>query len=307
MKRELSVKFIDRSTGQEKKEKIYASRLLSWMYNTKKGLFFTNLVFKQQWINRLYGWLNNQKWSRKKICTFVKNLNINIDESILKISEFKNFNDFFTRRINLSHRPIHTDSDRCISPADGRVFAFQQIDGNTTFKIKNSVFNLRPFLCDDELAAAYSGGSMIINRLYLSDYHHFHFPDSGIPGESQLIKGKYHAVSPYSIKNLIPFYHENHRMLTLFNSEKFGQIIIVEIGALTVGSIQQCFQPHTVVNKGMHKGYFELGGSTIVLLFLKGKIELDHDLCKNTKKEIETYVKMGESIGKVDTNKEILK
>ena len=307
MKRNLSIKFIDRSTGQEKKEKIYASGFLSWMYNTKKGLLLTNLVLKQKWINQLYGWFNNQKWSRKKILTFVKNLNINMEESILKTPEFKNFNDFFTRRINLSGRPIHTAPDRCISPADGRVFAFQKIDANTTFKIKNSLFNLRQFLCDDGLAAAYSGGSMVINRLYLSDYHHFHFPDSGIPGISQVIKGKYHAVSPYSLKNLIPFYHENHRALTLFNSKNFGQIIIVEIGALTVGSIQQCFQPNTKVDKGTHKGYFELGGSTIVLLFLKGKIKFDNDLCENTKKEIETYVKMGESIGKVAKNKENLK
>lgn len=304
MRREISIKFVDRSTGQEKREHIYASRFLFWMYNTKKGLFLTNLVFKQKWVSQFYGWLNKQKWSRKKIYSFVKNLDVNMKESILKVSDFRNFNEFFTRRINLALRPIRKESNCCVSPADGRIFAFQQIDGNTSFNIKNSVFNLRQFICDDKLADKYSGGSMIINRLYLSDYHHFHFPDSGVPSKSSIINGKYHAVSPYSMNRMIPFYHENHRMLTLFKSENFDQILCIEIGALTVGSIRQCYQPNTYVEKGMHKGYFELGGSTIVLLFLKGMIELDHDLCINTKQKMETYVRMGESIGKVTLNKE---
>jgi phosphatidylserine decarboxylase len=52
------------------------------------------------------------------------------------------------------------------------------------------------------------------------------------------------------------------------------------------------------VSKGAKKGFFEFGGSTVVLLFQKGRIELDQDLCTNTQNEIETYVRMGESIGK---------
>ena len=50
--------------------------------------------------------------------------------------------------------------------------------------------------------------------------------------------------------------------------------------------------------KGEEKGYFEFGGSTIVLLFKKGIITLDKDIIENSKENIETIVKYGEKIGK---------
>ena len=39
------------------------------------------------------------------------------------------------------------------------------------------------------------------------------------------------------------------------------------------------------------------GGSTCVLVFEKGKVDIDRDLVENTKKGIETKVYMGEKIG----------
>jgi phosphatidylserine decarboxylase len=111
--------------------------------------------------------------------------------------------------------------------------------------------------------------------------------------------GKLYAVSPYSFQKLVPFYTENYRMLTQFTSDHFGQIAMVEIGAFTVGSIKQCYQPGARVAKGAKKGFFELGGSTVVLLFQKGTIRLDEELCAKTEEEIETHVRMGESIGTI--------
>ena len=87
-------------------------------------------------------------------------------------------------------------------------------------------------------------------------------------------------------------------MLTLFDSDHFGQIAMVEIGAFTVGSIQQRFNQGVRVSKGARKGFFELGGSTVVLLFQRGAIRLDEDLCARTEEDIETFVRFGESIGR---------
>ena len=140
---------------------------------------------------------------------------------------------------------------------------------------------------------------MVISRLCLADYHHFHFPDSGTPGEAESIQGKYYAVGPYALRTLVPFYAENHRMLTLFDSDHFGQMAIIEIGAFTVGSIQQCYRNGVRVPKGAHKGFFEIGGSTVVLLFERGAIQLDENLCSKTWEGIETLVRMGEFIGTI--------
>ncbi len=51
--------------------------------------------------------------------------------------------------------------------------------------------------------------------------------------------------------------------------------------------------------KGAHKGFFEVGGSTIVLVFEKGAIRFDDDLPRNTRSGLETYVRLGESVGRV--------
>lgn len=50
------------------------------------------------------------------------------------------------------------------------------------------------------------------------------------------------------------------------------------------------------VSKGARKGFFALGGSTIVLMFKKEAIEIDEDILINTENEIETYVRFGDSI-----------
>ena len=60
-----------------------------------------------------------------------------------------------------------------------------------------------------------------------------------------------------------------------------------------------------IVNHNTHmfsrleeKGYFEFGGSTIVLLIQHGKVRLDADLVENSENGYETIVRMGERIGK---------
>ena len=288
----------DRYSGELTTEPILASGFLSWSYNTRLGWLATDLLFRRRSVSRLYGWLHKRRWSCRRLRRFVDQMNVNVDEALRPLDEYTSFNDFFTREIDLSTRPVQGEPHVCVSPVDGRALAYPSVDADTTFRIKRSVFNLRRFLHDDALAEHYAGGSMLISRLYLSDYHHYHFPDSGVPGVATSIPGRYYAVSPYALRRLVPFYTENHRMLTLFDSDHFGQIAIMEIGAFTVGSIQQRYRPGVRVDKSAHKGFFELGGSTVVMLFEKGAIELDADLCTYTAKGIETYVRLGDSIGR---------
>ena len=113
-----------------------------------------------------------------------------------------------------------------------------------------------------------------------------------------MINGSLYAGGPYARRRWVPFYDENLRSVTLFDSDHCGRIGIVEVGAFTVGSIRQCFEQRCHVAKGDHKGYFEIGGSTVVLLFEPGRIVIDADLCRNTEAGIETAVRMGERIGR---------
>ena len=298
MNHKIAIRYYHRESAAMMQEQVYAGGFLSWSYNTRLGRLATDLLLCRKFVSRLYGWINDRPSSRRRIKPFVKKMNISTEELTCNLEDFACFNDFFTRKINLAKRPICSDPDVCIAPVDGKVLAYPVVKPDTTFRIKRSSFNLSSFLQDDSIAHRFADGSMIVSRLCLADYHRFHFPDSGIPGRAVSIRGKYYAGGPYALSSLVPFYRENHRMLTLIETDHFGEVAMVEIGAFTVGSIRQLYQPGQHVDKGADKGFFELGGSTVVLLFQKGAIKLDHDLCTNTKSEIETYVRLGDSLGR---------
>ncbi len=87
----------------------------------------------------------------------------------------------------------------------------------------------------------------------------------------------------------------NKREYTVITNDRFGKVVMAEVGATMVGSIIQTYVGNTVA-KGEEKGYFKFGGSTVVLLFEPDKILIDNDLLANTQKGLETYVLMGERI-----------
>ena len=64
---------------------------------------------------------------------------------------------------------------------------------------------------------------------------------------------------------------------------------------MNVGKIVN--DPKKEFTKGEEKGHFEFGGSTIIMLINKD-IEFNKKILENTKKDIETIVKMGDQIGK---------
>lgn len=297
MSQHFDLTYYDRSTGALLAEPVYGDAFLFWAYNSRTGRIMTDLLLRRKLVSRLYGWFHKQPWSKPKIKSFARQMKISVDELLRPLEDFANFNDFFTREIDLSKRPIRNDPGVCIAPTDGKVLAYRVVPLDMTFRIKHGLFNLRRFLKDDALTDAYANGSMVISRLSLRDYHHIHFPDSGIPQKPILIEGKYYAVGPYALRAPLPFYTENCRVLTLLDSAHFGRIAIVEVGGFTVGSIQQRYEPGARIAKGARKAFFELGGSTVVLLFERGAIRLDEDLCLRTMAGIETFVKFGDSLG----------
>lgn len=291
--------YYDRARGCLRAERVYADAWLDWLYNTRTGALVARPLVGGPAFSRLWGFIHRQRFSRRWIRPFVESMGVDATESLRGLDDFRSFADFFTREIDLRRRPIQPDAGVCVAPADGKVLAYAAVRPEATFRVKRSCFNLSGLLRDDSLARLFAHGSLLISRLALADYHHFHFPDSGVPGEVRSLAGTYHAGGPYARGGLVPFFTENHRMVTLFESDHFGLVIQVEVGALTVGSIRQCHARGLRVAKGDRKGFFELGGSTVALLFQRGAIRLDEDLCERTAAEVETYVRTGESIGRV--------
>lgn len=292
------LRYFDRASASWREEPVYAHAFLLWLYNTPCGRLASSLLVHRPHASRLYGWLQRRPWSRRRIQPFVEQMGVDMSGSTRPLEDFASFADFFTRRLHPWARPIDPDPEVCICPADGRVLAYPRIDRSASFAIKRATFRLPGLLRDEGQACRFDGGALVVVRLGLADYHHVHFPAAGVPGPARSIAGRYHAGGPYARSWLVPFYAENHRMLTQLVSDRFGTVLVVEVGALTVGTIRQAYRPGEQVRKGQHKSGFEPGGSTVVLLFEPGTIALDADLVERSASGVEVGLRMGQSLGR---------
>lgn len=209
--------------------------------------------------------------------------------------KYYSFNDFFIRKIKPGRRRVDRDKNVIITPSDGKISAYR-ITNSSEFVVKNSVYTVGSLLRDSKLAERYNGGTAIIIRLSPDDYHRYCYCADGEKSRNRTINGVLHTVNPIANKYL-PVYKENCREYCIIRTKNFGDIIQMEVGATLVGKITNV-HPYgrRMVRKGEEKGYFEFGGSTIILLLEKGKAAADEDLLINTREGFETKVLQGERI-----------
>ncbi|HBP19747.1 MAG TPA: phosphatidylserine decarboxylase, partial [Planctomycetes bacterium] len=122
------------------------------------------------------------------------------------------------------------------------------------------------------------------------------FPAAGRAGPSRPLEGPLHSVHPIALGGGAPSF-VNKRSVCVLESEAFGPLALVEVGAMVVGTIEQTYRPGPV-SRGEEKGTFHFGGSTVVLLAERGRLRLDEDLVRNSAEGIETYVRMGTRIAR---------
>ena len=118
---------------------------------------------------------------------------------------------------------------------------------------------------------------------------------SGEKGENRFIKGTLHTVRPIALRKS-PVFVENCREYTVIESERFGAVAQIEVGAMLVGKIKN-HHGAKKVSRGEEKGTFLYGGSTIILLLQKDGASIPAALFETTRNGLETPVKMGEAIG----------
>ena len=288
-----SIQYYERKSGQLMTEKVAGEKWLVWLYNNPIGEATLWALVKRKTVSSIYGKMMDRTSSATRIQPFIEDFDI--DMSGVQEQEFKNFNDFFTRKLEDTVRPVDTRFNIVVSPADGKILAFADIS-NSDFIIKGFRFDVSSFLDNTVLAEKYHDGALVIIRLAPVDYHRFHFPVSGDLTPSIKIEGGYYSVNPFALRKKAEILCLNKREYTILSNPLFGDVIMAEVGATMVGSIVQTYKGSSVI-KGKEKGYFKFGGSTVALLFEKNKISIDRDLLINTANGYETAVKMGERIG----------
>lgn len=295
------IKYVERVTGEIKVEDVPGESFLKFLYYNPLGKLPLDLVAKKKFLSSLYGRYMDTRLSASKIKSFIRDFNIDMEESVKSVKEFQTFNDFFIRKLKGESRKIVEENNKVASPADGKILAFEDIEDKDKFFIKGDEFTLRDFFKDSSLAKKYEGGTFIIIRLAPVDYHRYHFPLDGIVIWNKKVEGSYLSVSPYAVRNNFRIYCENKREISILRTKGFGDVVLSEIGATMVGGIVQTFRRDQPLKKGQEKGYFNFGGSSCILIFEKGKINIDQDILKNSMEGLETKVYMGEGIASLKT------
>ena len=262
---------------------------LKFLYGNPLGRILLKLAVSPV-VSDVYAYLNSKPSSAGKIADFIDKYDI--DMSRFEDREYKSFNDFFTRRLNEASRKVEADKKAFISPADSKLLVYR-VDKSLRMDIKGSTYTLKELLGKDKIPAGFGGGYALVFRLCMDDCHRYCFVDAGMLLDHYRIKGKLHTVS--SISKDYKIYKENTREITRLSTENFGELIQIEVGALLVGRINNHFP--VGFKKGDEKGFFEPGGSTIIILVQGDKICIDEDILRNSKDGIETQINYGERIG----------
>lgn len=286
------MKYIDWK-GNVTEEDSSQDKLLRWLYTHKAGRRLLGILV-QPWVSKAGGWFLNQRCSRFLIQPFIRKNHI--DMQMYEEQEYSSYNTFFVRQIRKECRPLAGGAGTLISPCDGKLSVYPIVE-DCCFTIKNTRYTLESLLCSPGLAKKYQGGYACVFRLTVDDYHRFCYVDSGKKSRNYRIPGVFHTVNPVA-NDAYPIYKENTREYSLLKSEHFRTILMMEVGALLVGKIKNLHEAARV-ERGQEKGWFEFGGSTVVLLFQKNAVKLEERLLENTRNGYETIVKMGEKIGEV--------
>lgn len=273
--------------SEQKKE----GKGLRFLYNTALGRVILKMLTTRS-LSKICGKFLDSYLSKPLIKGFVKNNGINLDEYYSE--GFTCFNDCFCRRIKEDLRPIDLVPDHLISPCDGLLTAYKITD-DTVLPIKQSLYSVSDLLGDEKAAEPFKNGVCLVFRLCVNHYHRYCYLDSGTKGENVFIKGRLHTVRPIALERY-PVFVQNCREYTIMQTENFGTVAQVEVGAMLVGKIKNN-DGAAEFKRGQEKGMFLYGGSTVVLLLTENAAKIKDEYFTATKNGEETPVKMGECIG----------
>jgi phosphatidylserine decarboxylase len=291
------IRFFNRLTGRMETEKVYGEGALKWIYGTRAGRLALHALVKRKVFSAWYGWRMDARRSRRMIRPFIEKYGLDASEFADPADRFTTFNEFFYRRLKPGARPVDEASDALVFPADGRHLLLREVGRQRDFLVKGVRFDLAALLGSRAQAADYEDGDALISRLCPVDYHRFHFPCGGRAGAPIALSGSLYSVSPLALVTRPSILWENKRYVTEVESETFGRVLFLEIGATCVGAVVHTVPGKAGVAKGQEKGYFRFGGSSVITLVKRGRVRWSDDLVRHSAEGIEVFARMGDRCG----------
>ena len=297
-----NITYFNRPTQNMQTELVYGDSAIKFIYDNSFGQMLAPIIASKP-ISQLYGCYQDWSISNNKVPPFVEKFNI--DLSIYKAgsvaaqkkeNSYKSFNEFFIREFEANQRHFVDDENKMPAFCEARYFGHSEIDNEVKIPVKGKLLNAKDLLGGSRWAQAFEGGPLLIARLCPVDYHRYHYPLAGETLDSFQIKGKYHSVNPLALSSKPDIFIINERRASILETERFGKLAYIEVGAAMVGKIIQTHDEATTHSKGDQKGYFLFGGSTVILLGEKGKWSPSKDILSNTKDGVETYLHLGDEV-----------
>lgn len=276
-------RLIDQRDGQD--------RLLEKLYGSMWGRMLLRVLVCPS-ISKAVGCFLSTRLSTCLIQPFIRNNSI--DMSQFEPVSYGSYNEFFSRKIRPEMRPVDPEEAHLIAPCDSKLTVLP-ITPDASFCLKHTRYTVESLVRSREIAQKYQGGYALIFRLTVSDYHRYCYIADGEKTENVRIPGVLHTVNPIA-NDRYPIYKENAREYSILHTASFGDVLMMEVGALLVGKIVN-LHGKAHVSRGQEKGFFQFGGSTVVLLFQKDAVVMDSDILENSAQNMETVVRMGEKIG----------
>jgi phosphatidylserine decarboxylase len=308
----MEIKFYSRTDKKIIKEDVYGERWVKWFYSLPERKLLHHWL-TAQWFSKLCGFWHNLSLSRRQISSFIKNYSINIHQFLpqngrSEESPYANFNQFFIRRFKPGVRRFVESPEQLPAFAEARYLGYALTNDQISYPVKGDFLKARDLLSNTQWEKYFEGGPMLIARLCPVDYHRFHFPDDGEILVHYTIPGKLHSVSPMAVSKVPDILITNERQVTIIDSQNFGKLAVIEIGAMGVGKIVQTYMG-VWARRGEEKGYFLFGASTVILLGEKGRWQPSADITYHSKQGTETLVLLGDVVAQqtVSMAKNVLK
>jgi len=221
-------------------------------------------------------------------------------------SGWRSFNQFFARKVRPGMRPIAAlnDASVIVSPVDGQYWGKYAINENVGITIKGLEYNIADLMKDSPYVDEFKDGTFTHTALRINDYHHFHTPVAGDVLEARHIKGLANIEFEKDQEGKIApalglnagFLFNHMRGMVVLRSPEVGFVALICVGIAQISSVTVTAEAGKHLHKGEGFGYFQFGGSDVITLFQKGKVELDGSL-----KPQETILEQGQQVGRLVT------
>ena len=253
---------------------------------------------------------------------FINAYNVNMAEAVTSNPKrYSSFNSFFTRPLAPGARPIAANESALISPADGQLSQFGNINNDRLIQAKGKNFSLAALLghttqTGETVSTAlpnycshFQNGKFATIYLSPSDYHRVHMPLDGKLTDMVYIPGKLFSVNARTARLEHELFARNERVVCFFDT-KIGKVAVILVGAMIVASMatvwsgilppedevtHTAYQPGQVtLKKGDEMGHFQLG-STVIMLLPQHRFAFEASL------ELGQKLRMGEAAGTMTT------